>query len=142
VEPNNPSKSLDTDLNKTTTTKTTEDIPELDVQGKRKRKSVDLYIPERIRPKKKKPVESANSTENKENIDDEGIEVGDVGYAFKKWFSAPYSSWYDGEVVELVEINGTIYRRCRYADGDVEDYTLEYMAKYCKPRSWTWHNKR
>jgi len=145
VEHNNPGKSLNADLNnKTTTTKKTEVIPELDVQGKRKRKSVELYIPERIRPKKKKkPVESTiDSTENKENIDDEGIDVGDVGYAFKKWFSAPYSLWYEGEVVELVEINGTIYRRCRYADGDVEDYTIEYMAKYCKPRSWTWHNKR
>ena len=141
VEPNNPSKSLG--VNKTTTTKTTEDIPELDVQGKRKRKSVDLYIPERIRPKKKKPVESAiDSTENKENIDDEGVEVGDVGYAFKKYFSAPYNDWYEGEVFELVEINQTIYRRCRYADGDIEDYTIEYMTKYCKPISWTWHNKR
>jgi len=94
MEPNNPGKSLDADLNnKTTTTKKTEDIPELDVQGKRKRKSVELYIPERIRPKKKKkPVESTiDSTGNKENIDDEGVEVGDVGYAFKKWFSAPYA---------------------------------------------------
>ena len=95
AEPNNPGKSLE-DLNKTSIKKTEDDIPELDVQGKRKRKSVDLYIPERIRPKKKKPVESAiDSTENKENIDDEGIEVGDVGYAFKKYFSAPYNDWYD-----------------------------------------------
>ena len=140
----NPGKSLEVELNKTTTTKKTEVVPELDVQGKRKRKSVDLYIPERIRPKKKKKsVETAAiNTENKENIDDEGKEVGDVGYTFKKWFKAPYNDWYDGEVVELVEINETIYRRCRYADGDIEDYTIEYMAKYCKPRSWTWHNKR
>ena len=105
VEPNNPGKILEADLNKTTTKKTENDIPELDVQSKRKRKSVELYIPERIRPKKKKKsVESTiESTENKENID-EGIEVGDVGYAFKKWFSAPYNAWYEGEVVELVEI--------------------------------------
>lgn len=144
VEPNNSGQSLEVELNKTTTKKTEDDVPELDVQGKRKRKSVDLYIPQRIRPKKKKKsVESTfDSTENKENIDNDGIDVGDVGYTFKKWFKAPYSLWYDGEVVELVEINGTIYRRCRYADGDVEDYTIEYMAKYCKPRSWTWHNKR
>ena len=39
-----------------------------------------------------------------------------------------------GEVVELVDINGVLHRRCRYADDDVEDYIITYMKKHCKPR--------
>ena len=39
-----------------------------------------------------------------------------------------------GEVVELVDINGVLHRRCRYEDDDVEDYIITQMKKHCKPR--------
>ena len=62
------------------------------------------------------------------------IKVGDIGYKFKKYFPS-YRDWYDGEVVEI--LRGERYsRRCKYTDGDIEDYTLAEMrdTRKFKPR--------
>jgi len=58
------------------------------------------------------------------------VEVGDVGYEFRKKFG---SGWYDGKVTEIRPLAENGYdRRCVYSDGDIEDLRLEDLELLAK----------
>ena len=104
---------------------------------KRKRRRPVMFSPNlQSAQKRKSNTEGLERKErsNTGNQAGETINVGDVGYKFKKYFPS-YRDWYDGEVVEI--LRGERYsRRCKYTDGDIEDYTLAEMrdTRKFKPR--------
>lgn len=57
-----------------------------------------------------------SSNNNNEN-DDTAVQIGDVGYEFRKQFDA---GWYTGKVTEIILVGNMKNRRCHYNDGDVE----------------------
>jgi hypothetical protein len=70
-------------------------------------------------------------TKNYNNEDSNNVEIGDVGYEFRKEFD---SGWYTGKVTEilLTVVGNTRDRRCVYNDGDVEDLSSEELHRLAK----------
>jgi hypothetical protein len=73
----------------------------------------------------------AAATNNNNNNTNNNVEIGDVGYEFRKQFD---SGWYTGKVTEilLTVVGNTSDRRCVYNDGDVEDLSLEELQRLAK----------
>jgi len=88
------------------------------------------------KPRRQTRGRLAEEENERKKSDKVKVKVGDVGYKFKKHFGSPYNEWYDGEVIEKLP-GKSCSRRCRYTDGDVEDYSLVNMKDLhkFKPRS-------
>lgn len=69
-----------------------------------------------------------SSNNNNEN-DDTAVQIGDVGYEFRKQFDA---GWYTGKVTEIILVGNMKNRRCHYNDGDVEDLSLDELKRLAK----------
>jgi hypothetical protein len=69
-----------------------------------------------------------SSNNNNEN-NDTAVQIGDVGYEFRKQFDA---GWYTGKVTEIILVGNMKNRRCHYNDGDVEDLSLDELKRLAK----------
>lgn len=68
---------------------------------------------------------------SKQDANDEpNIEIGEVGYTFRKQFDA---GWCDGKVIEIKPLTTDGHdRRVLYTDGDMEDLSLENLKELAK----------
>jgi hypothetical protein len=70
---------------------------------------------------------SAVTSKSTQQATNPNINVGDVGYQFRKEFD---SGWYNGTVVEILpHALGGLDRRCVYEDGDCEDLALSELKR-------------
>jgi hypothetical protein len=69
-----------------------------------------------------------SSNNNNEN-DDTSVQMGDVGYEFRKQCDA---GWYTGKVTDIILVGNMKNRRCHYNDGDVEDLSLDELKRLAK----------
>mmetsp|Transcript_8812 Transcript_8812/g.14399 ORF Transcript_8812/g.14399 Transcript_8812/m.14399 type:complete len:247 (+) Transcript_8812:310-1050(+) len=80
----------------------------------------------------KQPGTTSTSTTNIKEMTKNSVtvELGDVGYEFRKKFD---SGWYTGKVKEIRPLAANGYnRRCVYSDGDIEDLRLEDLEQLAK----------
>jgi hypothetical protein len=70
-----------------------------------------------------------DSLNNNNENDDTAVQIGDVGYEFRKQFDA---GWYTGKVTEIIFVGNAKNRRCHYNDGDVEDLSLDELKRLAK----------
>ena len=107
---------------------------------KRKRRRPVMFSPNLQSAQKRKSNTEGLERKERSNTGNQAgetqinIKVGDIGYKFKKYFPS-YRGWYDGEVVEILR-GAKFNRRCKYTDGDIEDYSLADMRdkRKFKPR--------
>eukprot|EP00804_Cyclotella_cryptica_P007426 CCRYP_002628-RA/>CCRYP_002628-RA protein AED:0.30 eAED:0.30 QI:0/0.5/0.33/1/1/1/3/2279/327 len=73
---------------------------------------------------------SSNPIMTKEESNSSEVELGSVGYKFRKMFDA---GWFDGKVIEIRPLaEGGKDRRVLYTDGDKEDLSLDDLQELAK----------
>ncbi|KAL7517316.1 hypothetical protein ACHAWX_002248 [Stephanocyclus meneghinianus] len=73
---------------------------------------------------------SANPLISQEESHSSEVELGNVGYKFRKLFDA---GWFDGKVIEIRPLaEGGKDRRVLYTDGDMEDLSLDDLQELAK----------
>ena len=77
-----------------------------------------------------KPTDATKESNNHDsNISDNNVELGEVGYEFRKLFHA---GWFVGKVTEIIDTGEAKHYRCVYNDGDIEDLTLAELHRLAK----------